>query len=110
MTKPIVRSHVLAMTWLWKNRWTKRQMIDMTAKTFVDKEIYEALELLGEATGALEPPSRRNNTSGRSRDEAYAYDLYDKMQELDRAGMVPEIVVPFNQLLKCPVDTMVERS
>ena len=110
MTKPIVRSHVLAMTWLWKNRWTKRQMIDMTAKTFVDKEIYEALELLGEATGALEPPSRRNNTSGRSRDEAYAYDLYDKMQELDRAGTVPEIVVPFNQLLKCPVDTMVERD
>ena len=32
------------------------------------------------------------------------------MQELDRAGTVPEIVVPFNQLLKCPVDTMMERN
>ena len=107
VTQSIVRSHVLASVLMWMDKWPKRKVIDLTAKTFVVKEMYVALCLLAEATGAL-PPSKRFNSGGRSSDEAYAIDLHHVLEELDRTGKLPDIVVPYAQLVKCPVDTAIE--
>ena len=103
--KSVVRSPLLGTVMMWMQKWPKRILTDLMVKHYVLNELREALCILEEATGSP-PPKPRHDSKSRSGDEAYANDIYSRLEELDRTGKMPEIVVPCCQLSKCPVDTV----
>ena len=103
--RPIVRSRLLATVMMWANKWPRRKVIDLMIRNYVDNEMFKAMELLAEAMG-MSAPDKRRDSMGRSSEEAYAFDLYGKLMELDKEKKLPEIVVPCLELAECPVDTV----
>ena len=102
--RPIIRSYVLGSIMMWKLKWTKKVTTDLIVKTFGTKKLHEAICQLAVASGRGAPSKRRDGGT-RSGDEAYACDIYALIEELEDGLMLPEIVVPCEDLNKCPVDT-----
>ena len=101
---PIIRSYVLGSIMMWKLKWTKKRTTDLMVKTFGTTELHKALCQLAVASGRGAPSKRRDGGT-RSGDEAYAGDIYALIEELDEGNLLPEIVVPCDELSRCPVDT-----
>ena len=103
--KTILCSAVLATVHMWVGKWQKSTVVEKIVKQFSETDVYDALKLLCDVCGR-EDPKKRQDSNKRPKGEAFAIDIHDIIQELDKKNELPDIVVPSDQVKFCPVETV----
>ena len=100
--RPILRSAVLATVHMWVGKFWKSTVVEKIVMKFSEAEVYDALKLLCDVL-QMDDPKKRQDSNKRPKGEAFAIDIHDLVQELDKKNELPEIVVPSDQVKFCPV-------
>ena len=103
--RPIIRSAVLATVHMWVGKWKKSSVVEKIVMTFSEAQVYDALKLLCDICGR-DDPKKRQDSNKRPKGEAFAIDIHDTVEELDKKKELPDIVVPSDQVKFCPVETV----